>query len=272
MCTKLILQQLKQYNTWGSDLLTANPILSFMSRDCEVTLHSSSQLKAWSSDPIMKCSIRLANGRPTQILRPAPNGRNSKSCPLKSIFDPRNLSGLKDRGSSQLSGSRPIAPNIYKHFSVFSLPSYTLQVYPNLRPGNMSEMFGVPTTGTTPAKASKNFEALSDLGFYKSLERNRGSDLITAKPILSFMSRDCEVTLHSSSQSKAWSSDPRMKCSIRLANGRPTQILRPAPNGRNSKSCPLKSIFEPRNLSGLKDRGSSQISGSRPIAQTFTKT
>ncbi|XP_019186945.1 PREDICTED: uncharacterized protein LOC109181566 [Ipomoea nil] len=83
--------------------------------------------------------------------------------------------------------------------------------------------------------------------------------------------KDCEVTLDSSSQSKAWSSDPRMKCTIRLPNGRPTQILRPAPNGRNSKSCPLKSRFEPRNLSGLKDRGPSQLSGSRPIAQTLTK-
>uniref|UniRef100_A0A6N2M705 Uncharacterized protein n=1 Tax=Salix viminalis TaxID=40686 RepID=A0A6N2M705_SALVM len=52
----------------------------------------------------------------------------------------------------------------------------------------------------------------------------------------------------------------------------PTQIRLPDPNGINSKFCPLYSMFDPRNLSGLKDRGSSQESGSLPIAHTFTKT
>uniref|UniRef100_A0A6N2LW82 Uncharacterized protein n=1 Tax=Salix viminalis TaxID=40686 RepID=A0A6N2LW82_SALVM len=52
----------------------------------------------------------------------------------------------------------------------------------------------------------------------------------------------------------------------------PTQILLPAPNGISSKFCPLYSMFDPRNLSGLKEMGSSQESGSLPIAHTFTKT
>jgi hypothetical protein len=52
----------------------------------------------------------------------------------------------------------------------------------------------------------------------------------------------------------------------------PTQIHLPDPNGINSKFCPLYSMFDPRNLSGLKDMGSSQESGFLPIPYAFAKT
>ncbi|GER42953.1 alpha/beta-Hydrolases superfamily protein [Striga asiatica] len=50
----------------------------------------------------------------------------------------------------------------------------------------------------------------------------------------------------------------------------PGQLLRPDPNGNSSKSCPLKSISLPINLSGENFSGSGQTSGSLPIAHTLT--
>uniref|UniRef100_A0A6N2MR56 Uncharacterized protein n=1 Tax=Salix viminalis TaxID=40686 RepID=A0A6N2MR56_SALVM len=53
---------------------------------------------------------------------------------------------------------------------------------------------------------------------------------------------------------------------------KPGQILRPEPNGISSKSCPLKSIELPRNLSGLNSFGFSQASESLSTAHAFTET
>ncbi|KAJ0715166.1 hypothetical protein HanPI659440_Chr13g0497951 [Helianthus annuus] len=57
-----------------------------------------------------------------------------------------------------------------------------------------------------------------------------------------------------------------------MPDGKPGHILLPEPNGNNSKSWPLKSNFVTINLSGLKEKGSSQTLGSRPIAHRLTKT
>ncbi|KAG5588816.1 hypothetical protein H5410_049250 [Solanum commersonii] len=45
-------------------------------------------------------------------LRPAPNGINSKFCPLKSISLFRNLSGINSFEFSHISGSLAIAQNV----------------------------------------------------------------------------------------------------------------------------------------------------------------
>nr|GLL24761.1 uncharacterized protein LOC109181566 [Ipomoea trifida] len=100
----------------------------------------------------------------------------------------------------------------------------------------------------------------------------KGWSFLNVVPTLSLISIVLGSTDFSTSQPNWWSNDPRTKCVIRWPNGSPTQILRPAPNGISSKCCPFTSIFERRNLSGLNVKGSSQYSGSLPIAQTFTNT
>nr|GMD10246.1 RNA polymerase, subunit H/Rpb5, conserved site-containing protein [Ipomoea batatas] len=56
-------------------------------------------------------------------------------------------------------------------------------------------------------------------------------------------------------------------------NNIPGHILRPAPNGMNSKCFPRKSAEESRrNLSGSNDSAFSQCSESLPIAHAFTIT
>lgn len=52
----------------------------------------------------------------------------------------------------------------------------------------------------------------------------------------------------------------------------PGHILLPAPKGINSKSCPVKLIEFPKNLSGINVSGSLQDRGSLPIAHAFMKT
>ncbi|KAK8983827.1 hypothetical protein V6N11_009611 [Hibiscus sabdariffa] len=76
----------------------------------------------------------------------------------------------------------------------------------------------------------------------------------------------------SSSQSKEFIRDPNIKCNIRLAKGSPGHIRRPAPNGMSPKSLPLTSISDPKNLSGVKLVGFSQMLGSQPMAHTLTNT
>ncbi|GER56757.1 bifunctional protein FolD [Striga asiatica] len=62
-------------------------------------------------------------------------------------------------------------------------------------------------------------------------------------------------------------------CSIAAAaNPIPGQILRPAPNGISSKSNPLKSTVESKNLSGMNLSGSCQHVGSCPMAHALIKT
>lgn len=45
-----------------------------------------------------------SNGSPRQILLPAPKGMGSKSWPLTSISDPKNLSGANSFGSDRVVG------------------------------------------------------------------------------------------------------------------------------------------------------------------------
>ena len=91
----------------------------------------------------------------------------------------------------------------------------------------------------------------------------------TVTPNLSSM-----FTSHPSStfQSKKLMSEPKIKCSILIANGSPGHILLPPPNGITSKLRPLTSISDPINLSGSNDSGFSQTLESLPIAHVFTRS
>ena len=66
--------------------------------------------------------------------------------------------------------------------------------------------------------------------------------------------------------------DASDRCTILKARGEPGHILRPAPNGINWQSWPLKSSLECQNLSGKKQVGFVQTFGSLPMAHAFTIT
>uniref|UniRef100_A0A7N2N1H3 Uncharacterized protein n=1 Tax=Quercus lobata TaxID=97700 RepID=A0A7N2N1H3_QUELO len=70
---------------------------------------SSFQLKAWKSEPNIKCNIRIASSKPGHVLLPPPNGNSSKFSPITSISDPKNLSGMNDFALFHDLGPRPIA-------------------------------------------------------------------------------------------------------------------------------------------------------------------
>ncbi|KAK6781341.1 hypothetical protein RDI58_023525 [Solanum bulbocastanum] len=86
------------------------------------------------------------------------------------------------------------------------------------------------------------------------------------------MSRSSGPLSASSFQSKEFKSEPNITGTILNASGKPGHILRPAPNGIKSKSCPRISKSEPQNLSGLNTKGSSQKVKSLPIDHTLTST
>nr|CAB3455271.1 unnamed protein product [Digitaria exilis] len=75
-----------------------------------------------------------------------------------------------------------------------------------------------------------------------------------------------------SSQSKWYRREARGSSMLANPNPIPGHIRRPAPNGMNSKSVPLKSTSLFSNLSGMNSSGASQCVGSLPIAHAFTST
>ncbi|KAI5400026.1 hypothetical protein KIW84_065103 [Lathyrus oleraceus] len=100
----------------------------------------------------------------------------------------------------------------------------------------------------------------------------RGTSFFNVIPYCSLISSVSGPTPSGSSHSKECNNTANIKTIILLARGIPGQIRLPAPNGKYSKSLPLKSTLESTNLSGLKTNGSSQNSGFLPIDQTLIKT
>jgi hypothetical protein len=93
----------------GSALCKVMPNVSVMSISSGFISSASFQLKQWTREANIKCTIRLAKGNPGQILLPAPKGMSSKSLPLKSMSFSKNLSGRNKFGSDHMLESRPIA-------------------------------------------------------------------------------------------------------------------------------------------------------------------
>ena len=100
----------------------------------------------------------------------------------------------------------------------------------------------------------------------------RGTAFLNVNPNCSSISIFSGVVPGGSFQLKDWRIEANIKWIIRMANGMPGHILRPAPNGIYAKSRPLESKLEFKNLSGENEEGSSQCLGSLPMAQTFTST
>ncbi|URD73194.1 hypothetical protein MUK42_34391 [Musa troglodytarum] len=75
-----------------------------------------------------------------------------------------------------------------------------------------------------------------------------------------------------SCQSKWYNKFASASSVVAMAKATPGQPLRPAPNGINWKSCPLKSMLLPTNLSGQNSSGFSHETGSLPIAQALITT
>ncbi|ESW25079.1 hypothetical protein PHAVU_003G005600 [Phaseolus vulgaris] len=66
--------------------------------------------------------------------------------------------------------------------------------------------------------------------------------------------------------------NPNIKNTNLMAKDNPGHILLPPPKGVSSKLLPLKSISDPRNLSGQNKAGLSHKLGSLPMAHTLTNT
>jgi hypothetical protein len=106
---------------------------------------------------------------------------------------------------------------------------------------------------------------------------HRSVFLLAVIPSPSAMSRSSGTAPPGSAQSKWKRRLARPSSMTARPSAMPGQILRPAPNGTNSKFVPLKStsaLTPPSsNLSGLNSSASGpQLAESRPIAQAFTST
>jgi hypothetical protein len=93
----------------GSALCKVMPNVSLMFISFGFISSPRFQLKLWTKEANIKCTIRSAKGNPGQILLPAPKGMSSKSTPLKSISFSKNLSGTNKSGFGHMLESRPIA-------------------------------------------------------------------------------------------------------------------------------------------------------------------
>ena len=89
-------------------LLHDNPKDSDMSISSGLISLGSFQLKWYSNWERTSSMVARAKDMPGHILLPPPNGMNSKFAPLKSIWEPWNLSGWKQSASLQYSVSLPM--------------------------------------------------------------------------------------------------------------------------------------------------------------------
>jgi len=92
----------------GSALCKVMPNVSLMFISFGFISSPRFQLKLWTKEANIKCTIRSAKGNPGQILLPAPKGMSSKSTPLKSISFSKNLSGTNKSGFGHMLESRPL--------------------------------------------------------------------------------------------------------------------------------------------------------------------